>query len=127
MPPVPKFGSAYTREQINEMMGGGVQAFLPMKGSRVVCGCFRLDQNPDAPAEVLVGTGPKRELSAKAAVIQQTAIPIFLKREVGEWEFIGHYKPKRYLDRGHALLAEEARAKREDVAGILYLEPSEKP
>ena len=125
MPPVPKLGLSYTRAQINEMVGGGVQALLPMRGSRVVCGCFKLDASPDAPNEVLVAPGPRREMSAKAAVIQQTAIPIFLKKEVGEFEYIGKYKPRRYLDRDHALLAEEPRAKREDVAGILYLEPSE--
>jgi hypothetical protein len=125
MPPVPKLGLSYTRAQINEMVGGGVQAILPMRGSRVVCGCFRLDTNPDAPKEVLVAPGPKREMSAKAAVVQQMPIPIFLKEEAGEWKYIGNYKPRRYLHREHALLAEEPRAKREDVAGILYLDPIE--
>ena len=114
-------GATYTREQINNIVGGGVQAFLPTKNGRVVCGCFKLDANPNAPDEVLVGPGPQRENSARTVVLQQTAIPIFLKREVGEWEYVGNYRATRYLDHEHALLAEEARARRDDVAGILYM------
>jgi hypothetical protein len=118
----PKLGLSYTRDQINTMLGGGVQAFLPTKNGRVVCGCFKLDQNPDAPKEVLVGVGATRETKARTVVLQQTPIPVFLKREEGEWEYVGIYRATRYLHRGHALLADEARAKPEDVAGILYFE-----
>jgi hypothetical protein len=122
VPVSPKLGLSYSREQINAMLGGGVQAFLPTKNGRVVCGCFKLDLNPDAPSEVLVGFGPQRETSARTAVLQQTPFPIFLKREVDAWEYVGIYRAVRYLTRGHDLLKEEERAKREDVAGILYME-----
>ena len=121
-PSSPKLGSYYTREQINAMLGGGVQAFLPTKNGRVVCGCFKLDLNPDAPEEVLVGLGPQREASARTAVLQRTPFPVFLKRDVDVWHYVGDYCAMRYLDRGHKLLEAEARAKREDVAGILYLQ-----
>lgn len=127
MPPIPKLGSSYTRDQISAMVGGGIQSFLPTKNGRVVCGCFKLDQNPDAPKEVLVGLGPQREGSAKTVVLQQTPIPVFVKREVGEWEYIGVYRATRYLHQDHALLADEARAKKADVAGILYMEPVAAP
>ena len=127
MPAKPKAGITYTRDQINAMIGGGVQAFLPTKNGRVVCGCFKLDQNPKAPEEVLVAVGPQREASARTAVLQQTPFPIFVKREVGEWECVGDYRAVRYLHSGHALLESEERAKREDVAGILYMERIENP
>jgi hypothetical protein len=128
MPPSPKLGVSYTRQQINVMVGGGVQSFLPTKNGRVVCGCFLLKQNPDAPEEVLVGVGPQRERTAQVAVLQQTPFPVFIKREVGEWEYIGYWRGVRYLDRSHKLLEAEDRAKRPDVAGILYMarmEPAE--
>jgi hypothetical protein len=125
VPPTPKLGCSYTREQINAMVGGGVQSFLPTKNGRVVCGCFLLKLNPDAPAEVLVGVGPQRENTAKVAVLQLTSIPVFLKGDVGEWEYIGRYRAYRYLERAHKLLADEERAKREDVAGILYMRKDE--
>ncbi len=124
---MPKPGLSYTREKINEMLGGGVQAFLPMKNARVTCGCFKLDVNPHAPEEVLVGTGPQREASARTAVLQQTPFPVFLKREVGEWEYVGFYRATRYLDQAHHLLADEERTKRDGIAGILYLEPVATP
>ncbi len=127
MPPSPKLGSAYTREQINVMVGGGIQSFLPTKNGRVVCGCFLLDLNPAAPAEVLVGIGPRREATAHTAVLQQTPFPIFLKREAGDWEYVGKYRAVRYLHREHALLEAEERVKRADVAGILYMEPALEP
>jgi hypothetical protein len=104
------------------MLGGGIQGFLPTKNGRVVCGCFHLKLNPDAPAEILVGTGPQREKTAHTAVLQRTPFPIFLKKEVGEWECVGEYLATRYLNRDHKLLESEERAKRADVAGILYME-----
>lgn len=114
-------GHTYTREQINAIVGGGVQSILPTKNGRVVCGCFKLDTNPDAPEEVLVAAGPQRENSARTVVLQQTTIPVFVKGEVGEWEYKGLYRATRYLHNEHPLLADEARAKRPDVAGILYM------
>jgi len=107
------------------MVGGGVQSFLPTKNGWVVCGCFKLDLNPEAPAEVLVGVGPQREGSAKVAVLQQKPFPVFLKREANNWEYVGIYRATRYLERNHSLLANETRTQRADVAGILYMEPSE--
>lgn len=122
MPVSPKLGLFYTREQINAMLGGGVQALLPTKNARVVCGCFKMDQNPNAPEEVLVNEGPQREASARTAVLQQTPFPVFVKREAQDWEYVGVYQAKRYLHSAHAFLAEDERAKVEGVAGILFLE-----
>ncbi len=103
-------------------MGGGVQAFLPTKNGQVVCGCFKLKANPDAPAEVLVSAGPQRESSAKTAVLQQTPFPVFVQKDSGEWEYVGNYRATRYLHKDHRFLEEEPRAKKEGVAGILYME-----
>jgi hypothetical protein len=127
MPPMPKIGNVYTRDQIHSMLGGAVQAFLPTKNGRVVCGCFKLEANPDAPEEVLVGIGPQREASARTSVLQQTPIPIFLKGVEGEWLYVGKYQATRYLNRDHDLLVKEERAKRADVAGILYMKKAEEP
>jgi len=123
MPPIPKLGNCYTRDQISAMVGGSVQSPLPTRNGRVVCGCFKLDQNPDAPKEVLVGLGPQRENSAKTVVLQLEPIPVFVKREVGEWEYIGIYRATRYLHQDHKMLQDEERTKKPDVAGILYMEP----
>ncbi len=46
---MPILNKTYTREEIHEMLGGDMQSYLPHKDGKVVCGCFRLDTNPDAP------------------------------------------------------------------------------
>jgi hypothetical protein len=118
-------GSMYTREQISAIVGGGLQSFLPTKNGQVVCGCFQLAVNPDAPREVLVGAGPLRERVATWTVLQENPIPVFVKREVGEWEYMGRWRGVRYLDGTHKSLVEEERTKRKGIAGILYMEPVE--
>ena len=118
-------GDTYTRQQINAIVGGGFQSILPTKNGRVVCGCFELSINPEAPREVLVGVGPLRERTATWTVLQQTPIPVFVKREAGEWEYMGRWRAVRYLDSSHKLLEGEERAKRKGVAGILYMELAE--
>jgi hypothetical protein len=127
MPGKPKLGISYSREQINFMVGGGVQSFLPTKNGRVVCGCFLLKQNPDAPTEVLVGAGPQRERTAVTAVLQLTPFPVFVKRDVGEWEHIGFWRATRYLDREHKSLVADPRVQVDGAAGILYMESVETP
>ena len=120
-------GCTYTREQIHAILGGGVQSFLPTKNGRVICGCFRLDLNPDAPREILVGVGEQRVRNAQTLKLQGTSVPVFTKKVAEDWEYVGHFKATRYLEKNHPLLADEPRTKREDIAGILYLEPFEVP
>jgi len=44
-----KTGNQYSRRQIHDLLGGGIQSYLPHKNGQVVCGCFRKDLNPLAP------------------------------------------------------------------------------
>ena len=125
MPGVPKLGLTYTRQQINEMLGGGVQSFLPMKNARVMCGCFQLETNPNAPDEVLVAAGPQRENSARTAVLQLTPFPVFLRAGANDWKFMGKYRATRYLHREHRFLEGDPRLADEKLAGILSMEKYE--
>jgi hypothetical protein len=108
MPGVPKLGLTYTRQQINEMLGGGVQSFLPMKNARVMCGCFQLETN-----------------SARTAVLQLTPFPVFLREGANDWKFIGKYRATRYLHREHRFLEGDPRLADEKLAGILSMEKYE--
>lgn len=36
----------YTRQEIQDSVGGNVEQYLPTKEGRVVCDTFRLDANP---------------------------------------------------------------------------------
>jgi hypothetical protein len=60
-------GQAYTRAEISRAIGGEKITYLPQRDHRIVCGCFIPTQskNPNAPDEVLVGTGPLVEKKAE--------------------------------------------------------------
>jgi hypothetical protein len=91
-------GGRYTRRDIHEQLGGSLQSFLPTVEGQVVCACLRTDTNPDAPEVILVGSGPIIRQSAEALWNQRSVIPVFLKREAGKWEFVGHFRVDRVSD-----------------------------
>lgn len=94
-----EIGGLYSRQQISDVLGGSIQAYLPFVDGRVVCGCFdpRVDMNPHAPEEVLFGEEyptPVIDRTARMVFDQGQAgatIPVFLKRLSNQWEFVGHY------------------------------------
>jgi hypothetical protein len=89
-------GRKYSREEISEILGGSEIDFLPMEKKRVVCGCFTLDHNPEAPAVVVPGTGTVIQRTAKIFCEQEHPVPIFIKRQPREWEYVGHFKVDRF-------------------------------
>ncbi len=115
----PTLGSRYTRAQIHDLLGGGLQEFLPTKNGRVVCACLRTDLNPHAPETVWVGAGSRREGTARTAVLQGESFPVFLRREdvAGEdsWEYVGWHRGVHYRTPGPELPG--------SVVGVLTLEP----
>lgn len=70
--------------------------YLPTDNKRVVCGCFTLDHNPEAPDIIIPGTGKVIEREAKLFCEQDHPVPIFIKRRPNEWEYVGHYKAVRF-------------------------------
>ena len=85
-----------------------------------MCGCFRTNINPDAPFEVIYGTGDDIQNSARLVGEQTTPIPVFLKRATSKWEYVGKYKcveHKQDPDEAQAQAPERAGMK-----GILYFE-----
>jgi hypothetical protein len=123
-----KLGHLYSRQQISEMIGGSIQAYLPVKGGKVVCGCFNTSEwyNPGAPEEVLFGRAesmPKVEESAEMVYQQGTPIPIFLFRRTAKWEYVGDYRCIS-LSRDPALLAQKMQAhpQRGVITGVLRFE-----
>ena len=116
-------GYSYTRHEISEKVGGGTQDCLSHSGGRVVAICMRKDKNPEAPKVLLVGKGPvKRKYSEILCTAQRNdAIPVFVKKASGGWEFQGNYKvEKASLDQN--IIAEyERTSHRDDVQMVVYL------
>jgi hypothetical protein len=114
-------GKRYTRAQIQQAYGGGVQTYLPNRAGRVTCGCFDPALNPHAPAEILVGDGPNIIAAARLLVRQGGAIPIFLKRASSEWEYLGRYRVAAHTDDPVTIAPKASEAGRDDVSMLLEL------
>ncbi|MGD0207507.1 MAG: hypothetical protein ABSC89_07880 [Verrucomicrobiota bacterium] len=89
-------GRKYSREVISSVLGGSEIEYLPTENNRVVCGCFNLKCNPEAPDIVIPGTGPIIEREARLFCAQNCAVPIFIKRRPKKWEYVGNYKAVRF-------------------------------
>jgi len=113
----------YTREEIHEVLGGGTEEYLPTKDGRVVCGAFRPDANPDAPMVILPGFGSKIERTAQLFAEQNTAVPVFLKRTVNQWQYVGEFRVSRLSKDPAEIARQEKRANRKGtVSMVLFLE-----
>lgn len=89
-------GRRYSRKEISAQLGGSEINFLPTLNGRVVCGCFTLDHNPEAPHVIIPGTGKTIEYEAETLCSQQNAIPVFIKHRPNEWEYKGDYRVARF-------------------------------
>jgi hypothetical protein len=94
--PVFVLGRKYSREEISGVLGGSEIDFLPTEKKQVVCGCFTLDHNPEAPAVVIPGTGIVIQRTAKIFCEQEHPVPVFIKRKPKEWEYVGHFKAESF-------------------------------
>ena len=84
-------GSSYTRKEINNIVAGSMQVYLPTKIGEVVAACLTKDYNPQAPKVILVGRAPLDEGAANHLSTQPSAIPVFLKKAFNSWEYQGMF------------------------------------
>ncbi len=114
-------GQRYTREEIHDLLGGGVQGYLPHKNGRVVAGCFGLKMNPEAPNVVLVGSGPQTMRWAKVLCKQEYPIPMFIKKQTNKWKYVGDYKVEDWTEDPADLAEYGQRAGRTNITRVLFL------
>ena len=123
-------GETYTRDEIGDELGGSKQSYLPNVDGRITCGCFKLEHvNPDAPEEVLFGRPDDTpEIDRAASLVFEQGqnggdIPVFLKRHVNAWEYVGQYlcigitRDRRVVQRKL-----QAHPDRGDFSGVLRFE-----
>jgi hypothetical protein len=116
-------GQRYTRDEIHDEAGGSKQSYLPTAGGRVVAACLKSKTNPDAPRIILPGQGKGIERAAEILIGQGTAIPIFVKRRVNEWEYVGDYKVDRWSEDAAEIEAQSQRSGRDDITRVIYMKP----
>ena len=113
----------YTRQQIHDEVGGGVEEYLPARDGRIVCGAFRPDTNPDAPMIILAGKSAKIRKAAEQFAAQTDAVPVFLKRDANRWQYVGRFRVQRASTDPADIAKHEKRANRQNAVSIvLFLE-----
>jgi len=118
-------GKTYTRGEIHDAVGGGLQDYLPHRGGKVIAACLNPDLNPEAPEIVLPGSGPAIKRWAHVFAEQVAAVPTFLKRKTNNWEYVGDYCVRRLSTESSDLTAHRSRAGRDDVSMVLFLESAD--
>jgi hypothetical protein len=116
-------GKKYSREEIYDALGGSKQAYLPNSDGTVLCACLRQDTNPAAPNVILPGTGREIERSSKILCEQKEAIPVFIKRSVGSWEYVGNYTVERWSENPAEIMEHARHAGRSDITRVIYMKP----
>lgn len=89
-----KVGQDYTRDEIHQRVGGSKETYLPMLNGDVVAACLTKDYNPLAPHVILCGDGRDIARFGARLAMQTAPVPVFMKRAVNRWEFLGYFKSR---------------------------------
>ena len=87
-----KIGTTYTRDEIHAAVGGSKQAYIPTLNGAVTAVCVKTDLNPRAPRELLCGVGPVIAKTGAMLASSSHKVPVFIKKEVNQWEYVGLYR-----------------------------------
>jgi hypothetical protein len=82
----------YTRREIADALGGGLEDYLPHRDKRVVCACVVPHLNPYAPAVILAGKGQGIVKWGKVFSGQREFVSVVLKRAPNAWQYVGRYR-----------------------------------
>jgi hypothetical protein len=126
--PIRLRGEFYGWHQIEMLTGYEPRGFLTEikevgKNSRVVCGCFKLDLNPDAPDIVLPGS--RNDWLEKARLFQKqgSPIPVFVKGEGLPWEYVGFYDCETITINPMEIAIHQKLSGRNDIGCVMFLAP----
>ncbi|MGH8781455.1 hypothetical protein [Paraburkholderia sp.] len=84
-------GREYSREDIHRITGGCKQAFLPVKGGKVVAARLRPDLNPHAPDTIVCDGSAAARAAGRRLARQTDPIPVFLRTATDRFRYVGDY------------------------------------
>lgn len=125
----PVEGSIYSWQELPALLGFKPHGYLTQNQGTTLCGCFRLDYNPDAPEIVLPGTDLEIVAKAENFVKQKDFVPVFIKSTDAGWEYCGRYRVSEVVRSETAIgqYATAAKARGADVSMVLVLEKELSP
>jgi hypothetical protein len=113
----------YTRQQIQELVGGGsVHDYLPNKDGVVLCACLSQEYDPREQQVILVGQGPGVQQQGNLFCAQSTAVPVFFKKVVNLWEYVGNFKVSRWTQDPEEISGFEESSGRVNLTRVIFLE-----
>jgi len=120
-------GKLYTRQEIREIVGGGsVHNYLPHdENGRILCVCLSREHDPDGHKIILVGSGPSVQKEAEMFCLQNTAVPVFYKKELNQWEYLGDFKPERWIDDPEEIQVFAESSGRINLTRVIFLQKAE--
>ena len=84
-------GKEYSREEIHRVTGGCKQAFLPVKGGKVVAARLRQDLNPFAPDVIVCDGSAAARAAGRTLSRQSNPIPVFIRTATDRFRYVGEY------------------------------------
>ncbi len=115
-----------TTAELARRTAGG-DGFLRFKNGNVVAIAITPQKNENAPEILVVGKGPRRVAGAEQLVSSRRIVPLYMKREVNAWEFIGRYRAYDYRSARSDILKYRGSRPLDQIAGILFLESTDEP
>lgn len=117
-------GEFYEWDDLPSVLGFAPRGYLTENSSKteILCGCFTLKYNPDAPDILLAGDEAPVVRKAKLFDKQKQFIPIFIKAVDTEWEYCGKYRVEAMTSNKAEIAIHGERAKRDEIALVLFLE-----
>jgi hypothetical protein len=116
----------YTRSEIQKIVGGELQTYLPQKDKRILAGCFNEELNPECPNEVQAGSSPRVKAKAELLLEQQDNVfPVFTKPTMKSktYQYKGYYRcVSGTNDRSALALAEEKSSRHGQIPYVLKLQ-----
>jgi hypothetical protein len=107
-----------TREELAHLLAGG-DDYIRTKNNEVRGLVLRRDMNPDLPEAVAFGKGPRVEARARLLLDSRKVVPVYVKRRVGEWEYIGLFRASRIKNDDATILRYGSHR---PIVGVLFLE-----
>ncbi len=112
----------YTRTEIQSLVGGEIQTYLPQKNKIILAGCFNEELNPGCPYEIQAGKKPK--VTAKAELLMNqtdTVFPVFTRatQKSKHYTYVGQFRCSSGTNAPNAI--KEAELKSGRIAGLSYV------
>lgn len=120
-----EIGQPYTRNQIHEVLGGDKSSSFPQRHKRIVCGCFSLERNPQAPQVILIEDKAKVVEKLHLLLSQNESIPVFVKRFSSHWVYQGYFRVLNYSTNEQEVEEMKKISLRDNIVAVLHLEKAD--